>query len=340
MSTTKIHHFIVHEIIRDKTKSARLEERKEENDVDKMAEEVVSSLLGMFNKTGLQTGSFSQDGGKPKFEQTLSKWCKSNEGVFSFENFTQLTVDLSRLLADEMNKGAGKIARPNYIVFFHHTTNENSYLSVITLLITKGFTLKNLSFEHIDKIDLDKLHLGARIRLNDWNDELEERYISFRIGKSSELRDYFKDFIGCKEFTQAKVETKCLVDAIKKCCNDLYHDNPTKINETLELAEKFCKTHKENDGKISLISLGKHLFPDNDDYLLTVCQGDDYKLSERVSIDNGGLRALIRYRGSNKRMSISFDSELLQSGKVVYKNGKLTFNEIPKELKDNLDKGL
>jgi hypothetical protein len=47
MPATKIHHFIVHEIIRDKTKYAQLKDRKEENDVDKMAEEVISSLLGM-----------------------------------------------------------------------------------------------------------------------------------------------------------------------------------------------------------------------------------------------------------------------------------------------------
>ncbi|BEO77820.1 nucleoid-associated protein [Serratia marcescens] len=339
MSTPQIHNFIVHQIVRDSSKAAFLKSRKEENTVDEMTTQVVTSLLTLFNKTGLQTGSFSQQGGKPKFEQVLIKNCSKISSEFKFDNFTQMTVDLARLLEGEMNKGAGKAARPNYVVFFHHSSNGKSYLSVITLLETKSFTLQELSFKYIERLDLDKLHLAARIRLDDWVDEMEtDRYISFRIGRNSEMRDYFKDFIGCEEFTEAKLETKELVDAIKKCCAELFSLEPIKITEALELAAKYCKENKDHDGKVSLISLGKHLFPDHDDYLLKTAQGEPFNLSERVSIDNRGLGALVRYRGSNKKMSISFDADLLKSKKVEYIDGKLIFNEIPKDLKSSLDK--
>jgi nucleoid-associated protein len=341
MASAVINHFIVHQIVRDSSKAALLRERRSENKIDEMTTEVVSSLLTLFNKTGLQTGSFNQEGGKSRFEQTLTKYSKQTKDKWTFSNFTQLTVDLARLLEGEMNKGAGKSAKPTYIVFFHHTTNNNNYLSVVTLLETKGFILEKLSFQHIERLDLDKLHLAARIKLDDWTDEMEDRYISFRVGRTSEMRDYFQEFIGCKEYTEAKLETKGLIDAIKECCNSLFENEPLRITETLELAQKYCKENKDSDGKISVIALGKHLFPENDDYLLGVTQSDKYKLSERVSIDNASLKALVRYRGSNKKMTISFDADLLSSQEVIYNEvtGSLTFNIIPNDLKIALDKG-
>lgn len=338
MSNTVIHNFIVHQIVRDSSRNAFLKPRAKENKVDELTKGVALSLLGLFNRTGLQTGTFHQESGKPKFEQTLAKYTSCVGTTFTFSNFRQMTVDLARILEGEMNKGGGKIAKPNYVVFFFHTTNETSYLSVITLLETQGFTLKNLSFATVERLDLDKLHLAARIRLNDWQDEmLKDRYISFRIGRNSEMRDYFQDFIGCVEFTAARIETKTLVDAIKQCCDDLYPDNQTKTNEIQDLASNYCKNNKDTDGKISLIALGKHLFPENDDYLLQVSQGEKYKLSERVSIDNKSLSGLTRFSGRTKKMSISFDADLMESKKVVYNDGVLTFHEIPKELKDSLD---
>ncbi|EBG6881465.1 hypothetical protein FJC35_18890 [Salmonella enterica] len=340
MASANIHHFIVHQIVRDSARAAFLKERLEENAIDELTTEVVSSLLTLFNRSGLQTGSFSQESGKPKFEQTLSKYSKQGDVAFTFDNFTQMTIDLARILEGEMNRGGGKSAKPNYIVFFHHSVNDVDYLSVVTLLETKGFKLEDLSFQHVDRLELDKLHLAARINLHHWVDEMEERYISFRIGRAGEMRDYFQDFIGCLEFTAAKLETKGLIDAIKECCFELFKDNAVRTNEVLELAEKYCKESKDEDGKISIIALGKHLFPDNDDYLLEKTQSDKYKLSERVSIDNKSLKGLVRYRGSDKKMSISFDADLLRSKHIEYDkaSGSLKFNTIPKDLKRSLDK--
>ncbi|QPN38516.1 nucleoid-associated protein [Salmonella enterica] len=103
----------------------------------------------------------------------------------------------------------------------------------------------------------------------------------------------------------------------------------------------FCKKHKDDDGKISLEVLGRHLFPEHEHLLLNVAQNEPYSLSERVSIDNTGLKALVRYRGSDKRMSISFDADLLTSKTVEFDSttGKLIFNQIPMVLRKALEKG-
>ncbi|WP_460208411.1 nucleoid-associated protein [Klebsiella oxytoca] len=339
MSTATIHNFIVHQIKRDSLKTALLVERFEENDIDELAKEVVTSLLTLFNKTGLQTGTFGQASGKPRFEQVLEKNASVADEIFTFDNFTQMTIDLARILEREMNTGGGKNAKATYVVFLHHSFNLKHYLSVITLLETKGFTLEELSFKKIDRLDLDKLHLAARIRLNDWCDGIDERYISFRVGKASVVRDYFKEFIGCEEFTQAKIETKGLVDAIRHCLQEKYGDRPEVVTEKLELAEKYCKESKDDDGKISIEFLGRHLFPEHENYFIEVAQNEPFNLSERVSIDNGGLKALVRYRGSDKTMSISFDSDLINSKTVVFdkKTGRLTFNKIPVSLRKALE---
>lgn len=75
--------------------------------------------------------------------------------------------------------------------------------------------IKDLSLDPVEGIDLDKLHMAARVNLSDWraNDPLKTRYISFRVGKSSGgVTDYFSDFIGCQEYTVAKEDTADLID--------------------------------------------------------------------------------------------------------------------------------
>lgn len=340
MFNAQFHNFIVHQIIRDSAKNAFLIDRPEENKIDdEVTATVAKSLLNLFNTNGLQTGSFSQTSGKPKFEQTLSAHCEQSDGLFAFKDFRQMTVDLARLLEGEMNKGGGKNAKPSYVVFFHHSVNDKSYLSVITLLETKGFTLEDLSFATVERLDLDKLHLAARIRLNDWSDEvLKERYISFRVGTKSEMRGYFQDFIGCEEYIQSKVETKLLIEVIDKVCKELYPTDYEQVLTLKDLARVYCTKKLDEDGKVSLISLGKHLFPEHENRLLEVAQGDDFKLSERVSINKTSLSSLKRLSGRTSKMNISFDEDLLNQRKVTYDKGILSFHEIPVDLRNELDK--
>lgn len=330
----KLKKFIVHQFTRDSSKHAALNPRSTENDLDEMTEEVVSTLLNLFNKTGLKSGFFDSEGGITKFEQTLQR---NHQPINIFTDFLKMTIEMSYLLLDELNQGAAKAAKPGYIVFFHYESNGCQFLSIVTLQETKGMILDNLSFKYIERLDLDKLHLGARINLTAWNEGLAQRYISFRVGRNTEMRDYFAKFIGCKEFTAAKVETSTLVKAIRQCCTQLFDNNIDLINEKLADANSYCREHIDSEGKINIEHLGKYLFPEHDDYLLTIVQNEPYNLSSEVSIDKSELRGLIRYKGKTKKMSISFDSDLLNS-KVFYTEKGLLFTEIPIELKVELEK--
>lgn len=330
----KLSRFIVHQFTRDAGKHASLIPRSEENNLDEITDEVGITLLNLFNKTGLKSGFFDQEGGITKFEQTLEK---NYDGIKDFSDFRTMTIEMSYLLLDELNQGSGKAAKPGYIVFFNYESNSNQFLSIVTLQETQGMILENLSFKHIERLDLDRLHLGARINLTSWSEGLAQRFISFRIGRNSEMRDYFSRFIGCKEFTASKIETATLVSAIKKCCDDLYIDNVDAINEKLSLANSYCKENTNEEGKVNIEQLGRFLFPENEGYLLEIVQNEPFNLSCEVSIDKRELRGLVRYKGKSKKMSISFDADLLDS-KVFYSEKGLLFAEIPAELKLELDK--
>ncbi len=69
----KLSRFIVHQFTRDAGKHASLIPRSEENNLDEITDEVGITLLNLFNKTGLKSGFFDQEGGITKFEQTLEK---------------------------------------------------------------------------------------------------------------------------------------------------------------------------------------------------------------------------------------------------------------------------
>lgn len=330
----KIKRFIVHQFTRDAGKHASLKPRPAENNLDEITDEVGITLLNLFNKTGLKSGFFDQESGLTKFEQTLER---NYDEQKEFVDFRKMTVEMSYLLLDELNQGSGKAAKPGYIVFFNYETNGNRFLSIVTLQETQGMILENLSFKYIERLDLDRLHLGARINLTAWSEGLAERFISFRIGRNSEMRDYFSRFIGCKEFTASKIETATLVSAIKKCCDDLYIDDLDAINEKLILANSYCRDNINEEGKVNVENLGRFLFPENDGFLLEIIQNEPFNLSFEVSIDKSELRGLVRYKGKTKKMSISFDSDLLGS-KVFYSDKGLLFTEIPIDLKAELDK--
>ena len=209
-------------------------------------------------------------------------------------------------------------------------------LSMAVLRKSSGVDISD-SLEVIssESIDLSKLHLGASINLSRWRKGIDTRYIKFKVGSASDVRDYFQDYIGCQRDKEAAIiETDGLKDAIKNFVSKEFGED--KVLEVLKLdnAHSYIKEVLKKEDRVLLSNLAKVLFPDRDtDFLKFV--SENHSIGEEILIDKKGLRRFLVFSGKSDGISLSFPREMLQK-EVVFENEQLIFKKIPDDLKKEI----
>ncbi|ODS05189.1 nucleoid-associated protein [Vibrio scophthalmi] len=343
----KIKNVILHNLIKEeKTTKVTLDPREQENEINESATQLSKDIIDKFNSTGLNTGHFFKPEGDQQltqFEFLLEKYYK--DGFPDFVGFTKSTA--AHLQKQLMG---APTAKGGHLWFNHYTHNAEHFLSVVLLREKTVMRISQLELTQFDSVDLDKLHMAARINLSKWKnaDEKSNRYISFKIGKEAKkVTDYFAKFIGCEEFTQATSDTKALVQSVEAFCKHHVFDDEMTEKVKSKTHDQIVEWRKEDKtvrlDALSTILDATFLPEDTDDdkkgQFLRISQGEPYNLNNEVVTDTNALRRLKKYSGKNKDISISFDAKLLGNA-VEYdpKNGGvLTITQIPKALKEQLD---
>jgi nucleoid-associated protein len=217
----------------------------------------------------------------------------------------------------------------------------------VLLRMRQGISLgADLSFTEVDELNLDTLHMAARINLTEWLGGSSERYIVFKIGRQArDVTQYFSEFIGCTEYTASKLDTKKLVLATRQFCEarNLDDDESTRAKKAVS---EFCRDRADRQQAVLIDEVSQlldtHYPPENEDergLMLTIAQ-EEHGLTNRLAqIDKSALRGLVRYQGNTRKLSISFDADLL--GRTVRfdpASKHLTITELPPSLLAELDK--
>tara|TARA_R110002126_G_scaffold88837_1_gene212669 strand:+ start:10209 stop:11300 length:1092 start_codon:yes stop_codon:yes gene_type:complete len=346
----KIHNFIVHEVFWNGDEKSKIPDkllRDKENNPSKLSAAVVLKLAKLFEETSLASGLFTSEkrpeSGEPAVAPTLFhvKLMESynEQEMKGFVDFTQKCTENFTYY----HWGKAKTAKPGYLLFYHYTVNNSHFLAVVMLHKTQGIKLdEQLALEEVDQLDLSTLHLAARINLSIWSnpEKLNSRYIKFRLGKStSDLRQFFTDFIGCNEYTEQKEDTAKLINAIEKHCQTKSYDSE-RMNQVLEEAADYCRA-KENlndEGQIKLSSLSNKIFPEAPEEFLILAQNEPFSLNEQFGIHNRTLSKFKRFSGSSKNLNISFLRKALDND-ILFDREKrmLVITKIPPELLSELN---
>jgi len=347
----EIKNIIIHEVDRKKASSEvsyiALETRKEENPVDEHSTNLVTTLSDLFKKTGLSSGHFhipeNDDEDRPELERLIEKYYQE-PALTDFQAFSE---SVARHLKDVLLKSRTGKGGYLWINFYKH--GDSDFLSLVILRKKDALQIKNLSLDKIEEIDLDKLHMAARINISQWkaNNPLKDRYIAFKIGRtSSEVTGYFQEFIGCSETIKATKDTNNLVDVTKKYC--VLHDfDEVKTENAKREVEEICLKWLGEGRSVYLNNISElldNIYIDDEEKkgaFLEIAQNEPYNLNNEISIDKGALRKLSRFKGSSKKLNISFDSDLL--GKTVMFNDEdrsLIITELPEDLLHQLNQGL
>ena len=339
---------ILHNLIKkeDSTK-VTLDPRKTENAINHSAKHLSKGINEKFNNTGLNMGHFkiskNDDDPIPHFETLLNKYYINEE----FTDYVTFSTAAARHFQKQL-QSAPK-AKGGHVWFNHYLHQGKHYLSVVMLREKTAMRIDALELEEFDSVDLDKLHMAARINLTKWteNKDITGRYISFKIGREAKkVTDYFAKFIGCEEFTESRDDTRILISAVNAYCehHGFNSDKIEKVKSAVfdQIVEwkNEGRTSLQLDGLSNVIDatfLSEDELENNKNQLLSIAQNDPFNLNNDITPDSRELRKLKRYSGKNKNMTISFASELLNTS-IFYDDGVLTINDVPDSLKEQLDK--
>ena len=331
-----ISNLIVHEIQKHEgERKAILIARPNENPVDGQAEAVSAQVTNLFNRSGMNTGRFSNPEGSDEgsqFPALLVKHFKDD----AFVDFSSFTKDC----AAEYLKHLEPVeeAEGGLLWFNHYELHDTHFLYIVMLKRKHGIGLgADLSLSQIEQIEIEKLHMALRINLTAWQSGDEGRYIAFRFGRAPKFEsDYFTQFIGCDEPKVAAKETRKLVDLTSAFCQS--EGLPSKqANEFKKVVSEHCQVKAQDREPLEIKAIASEVESrfsiEQANKFLEIADSETFKMEKEIFVEKAALKKLTRLSGSSRALTLSFDSELLGES-VVFDadSGTLVIKELPKSL--------
>ncbi|MEH6650503.1 MAG: nucleoid-associated protein [Motiliproteus sp.] len=214
-----LNHLIVHEVTNDAGSTPDTNLRSQSLPVaDLKVQKLAGALLEIYRKKPNKTyGGFNPSRKLYPFADWLDSFLTQTERDSAFVTLTQATV---QKLAHQME---GTTAKGGYVVFFDYTENTERYLMIVIIMDRSGLTFDyDLNINDVIALDLEHLHQAARVSVSRYLSASDsENYLSFIQGKSSTLRGYFLDTLGCTNSHGSKESTEGAFNALDEVCDRL-----------------------------------------------------------------------------------------------------------------------
>jgi nucleoid-associated protein len=265
----------------------------------------------------------------------LSGWLgKYMAGTESFVDFCGEAVDHLTRLMEESNLSVG-----GNVLFCHYQQGMTEYLTIALVQETESVVMTgSLTLTTVRRLDLDHIHLAARINLSEWKSNPASRqYISFIKGKNGrKANDYFRDFIGCQEGVDGPGETRTLLKAFSDFVKseDLGEESAREKTHALV---SYSMTQAKLGEPITIDELSELIDENQPKMFADFIRDKDYGLSATIPADKKTLNKFRRFTGRAEGLSISFEQHLLGSKIEFDKDGgTLTLRGLPTQLTEQL----
>lgn len=328
-----IHHSIVHLIEKKPDGSpAQLHLRDRELGDSPAIDNLLGDLNENYNaKQGKAWGLFHDESGAYPLRGWLSAYL---DGESDFTTFSQRAVEHLKNLMEQSNLSTG-----GHVLFAHYQQGMSDYLVIALLHHSEGVAVSEaLEVTPAKHLDLNQLHLAARINISEWhNNQQSRQYISFIKGRNGKkVSDYFRDFIGCQEGVDAPNETRTLLKAFSDFVEseDLAEEQTWEKTSTLV---DYATTQARLGEPIALEELSGLIDEDRPRAFYEHIRNKDYGLSAEIPPDKRTLNQFRRFTGRAEGLSISFEAHLLGS-RIEYDEDRdtLIIRQLPSQLKDQL----
>lgn len=296
------------------------------------AENLLSDFNESYNaKKGKAWGFFHAESGAHPFSGWLKKYV---DGAEDFTAFSQTAVEHLLRLLEESNLSTG-----GHVMIAHYVQGMTDYLVVAMLHHSEGMTVSDdLSVTPSRHLDLNQIHLAARINISEWRSNPKSRqYISHLKAKNGKkVSEYFRDFIGCQEGIDGPGETRTLLKAFSDFVEseDLPEQSAREKTQTLV---DYASSQTKMGEPVSIEELSSLVDEDRPRAFYDHIRNKDYGLSPEIPADKRTLNQFRRFTGRTEGLSISFEAHMLGS-KVEFDEagGTLTLRGLPQALTDQL----
>lgn len=311
-----IDHFVIHHIQKDQHRPPLVQVRPDEprlrdegGELTEQGELIlgfVESATKMFDRQ--RSGKVFADIGKDTnhFAEALDLYL---DGKTSFLDFS---TRLAKELANTMKNVS--LATGGYMAIADYTASPRKML-VVMIKQEEGFAVdpESLELRQSIHLDLSTINVGVLIDLEGYQSNAERHLAMVRGLK--EIAKYFREFLGVTNFKSAKDETdelKTVLDGYLRKHRDQYDDE--KIAEVKRNVANLIVENKDQD--TSLMAIAGIVNPADP------FEFHDYANNEGISADMRGdpasVKGWLRFRYTNKRLTLDFDKGLLDDSIRYY----------------------
>jgi nucleoid-associated protein len=321
---------------------------KAQHDVDhvELAEPDSSSLIDAADESAISfvnevRSSYRKDSGNYGEFETTSHFKSILTNIYpNCDDFSAVTHDLVLHLRDVLRLTSA--ATGGHVVYFQYQENNVDYFMAVLLKDKEGFMFNaELGLQNASYLDIDRLHLAARINLQEWLND-GARYISFLTGRNrqEEVRSYFRTYLGIdfEQYENAADNTRTMANAVVSYCQQQEYTLESE-NEVRRRVTEYAREKVDAEELVELSHLANLVDPDQPDRFSLYCNSEDIALNGQFHVSKRELRSLTRYTGRDSEVSISFDHDAITNERVSYdlNADTITIQRIPRKIREALE---
>lgn len=323
-----LNNIIVHKLSKEAQGNATLELRQNVLPVrEKETEFITNVKQAYYRKSNPNYGVFNSNTTTYPFQTMLRSYADDSS---QFYQFTENAMNHLLGIISGVPQATG-----GYVVFAHYTLQNEDFIITVMLNNKKQYNINNsLSIEEIFSLDIDKLDVANFVNLTRWN-SAQETYLSFARGRK-EVSNYFKTFIGCTDQTSAKQSSQQLKSAFLDYLDTLQIENEAKENLRNDVFD-YCISQAKRKEDISLNHISSIIDNEQPELFQEYASGEQYRVSANIKGHIQTLKSLKYYTYKSKKLSISFDSGLINES-IFYneQTNELKITEVPDDLRRQL----
>ena len=217
--------------------------REAENPQDDSHIFLLNSIRDLYTKKGnLAYGKFEPEKDIFPFQKLLERFYKEDKLQKGEPSDLFLRFSRQAMKQFEVEISKSTLATGGYILFIYYQENGDKFMMVVMLKDKDAPIVEaNLTIGLGKHLELGKLHFAARVNILRWRESPEQNYLSFvKRQEAKEVSLYFRNFIGCTDYSDSKQQTRSLIKAIHKSLKE------QSLNSD-ELAEKKHDIHQYLD---------------------------------------------------------------------------------------------
>lgn len=269
----------------------------------------------------------------PKVAIALADWQSGNS---DYLGFSRATTDA---LVQELSQH--QLPETGYLLLAHYRYLASEFLLICLLGSKDHFELtEQLELATSRHLDISRMQLAARLDLTEYAVNREQgHYISFIRGRAGrKVADFFLDFLGCAEGTDAKANSQLVLASVEEYLGAAEFAPEEKTAARRQVFD-YCEERAKAGQEVVLAELSAVVDPEQENGFLHYCAEQQLAVAEQFPVEVKELKKLVKFNGAGGGLSVSFDEKLLGE-RVSYdlKTDTLVIKGTPPNLRDQLQR--